>query len=239
MVRAVKIKFMDFIKFCKLYMTSDVFSMEDKFMFGFSSISEFIMFFIVIVISLVFHEFSHGLASYLQGDDTAKNEGRLTLNPFAHIDPIGLLIMIPLHFGWAKPVPYSSSHYKNRRLGIIITSAAGPLANFIIAVIAIFISVIIDKFQNPLLSYFIYNLISINLTLLIFNLIPIPPLDGSKIFGEIFGGRVADFIYRIDRRGMYVLLLLLWFTPINNVLGYLINQIYDPIYKLAFTILVR
>jgi Zn-dependent protease len=192
-------------------------------MFGFDSVSELIMFTIVIIISFVFHEFSHGYVSYLQGDDTAKNEGRLTLNPISHIDLFGLIAIYLVHFGWAKPVPINSKNYKNRRLGILITSLAGPLANLIMAFLGAFVYIALNK-DDYLIRYFFVNLVGINITLAIFNMIPLPPLDGSKIFASIFGGIVAEWIYKVQRFGMVAIFLLFSIPVISDNLSLLIND---------------
>jgi Zn-dependent protease len=199
------------------------------------SIPELIMFTIVIVISLVIHEFSHGLVSYLQGDNTAKDAGRLTLNPISHIDPFGLIAIYLIHFGWAKPVPINSSKYKNRRLGIILTSAAGPFSNIVLAFIGALVYEKI-KYQSEIIDYFLINLVNINIILAVLNMLPIPPLDGSKIFAEIFGGIVREFIYKINQIGMFIVFLLLYIPAISNVFTNIISNVFDGILKIASTI---
>lgn len=205
-------------------------------MFGFGSVSELIMFLIVIIVSLVIHEFSHGLVSYLQGDTTAKDAGRLTLNPMSHIDPIGLVAMFLIHFGWAKPVPINPKYYKNRRVGILLTSIAGPISNMILAFIGALVYVAINT-QTQILIYFFQLFIQINVTLALFNLVPIPPLDGSKIFASLFGGKVAQWIYKIERVGMIVIFLLLWIPAVNNALSNSIYSITNGIIKIAVSII--
>lgn len=203
------------------------------FMFGFTSVSELIMYTIVIIISLTIHEFSHGLVSYLQGDRTAKDQGRLTLNPIAHIDPFGIIAIYLIHFGWAKPVPINPNYYKNRRLGIILTSIAGPLSNLILTFIGVIIYQRINGGGNPAIIYFAYTLVQINATLAVFNLIPIPPLDGSKILAELCGGRIAEFIYSIERIGMVIVFVLLWFQPVNNALFSVIDSVITALSNFA------
>lgn len=179
---------------------------------------------IVVIIALTFHEFAHGLASYSLGDNTAKNEGRLTLNPFAHVDLFGLIMLFIIKFGWAKPVPINPYAYKNRRSGIIITSFAGPFANILLAFITYFILMLLGKFGYDIsmgVFTFFQIMIVLNVNLAIFNLIPIPPLDGSKIFAEIFGGKVAEIIYRIEGKGMIILILLLFLPPFRSALSFL------------------
>ncbi|MEF9951839.1 MAG: site-2 protease family protein [Clostridium sp.] len=177
---------------------------------------------IVVIIALTFHEFAHGLASYAQGDNTAKYEGRLTLNPFAHIDIAGLLMLLIVKFGWAKPVPINSYYYKNQRRGIIITSFAGPFANILLAFVSylIYSLLIANGFilSEGIFTFFSFMVI-ININFAVFNLLPIPPLDGSKIFAEIFGGKVAELIYKIDNKGMLILFIILLFPPTSALLS--------------------
>ncbi|MEG0641873.1 MAG: site-2 protease family protein [Clostridium sp.] len=191
-------------------------------------IAQFIITGIVIVISLTFHEYAHALASYSQGDSTAKAEGRLTLNPFSHIDIFGLLMLFIVSFGWAKPVPINSYFYKNPRRGIIITSFAGPFANLILAFITCFVyTILVKNNYMPSEGIFIFfqTMIGLNINLAIFNLLPIPPLDGSKIFAEAFGGKVAEIIYKIDGKGMIILFLLLMLPFTRSILSFISNSI--------------
>ncbi len=191
-------------------------------------IAQYIITGIVIIIALTFHEFAHGLASYSLGDSTAKSNGRLTLNPFAHVDFFGLIMLFIVNFGWAKPVPINPYFYKNQRKGIIITSFAGPLANLILAFLSYLTFAFMIKngyeMSNGLRAFFT-TMVLLNVNLFIFNLLPIPPLDGSKIFAEIFRGKVADFIYKIDNMGMLFLLIILMLPPTRSVLSFLSSKV--------------
>lgn len=193
-------------------------------MYNYKNVAEFVLSFAAVIISLTIHEYAHGLISTAQGDDTPRNYGRLTLNPLAHIDPIGFISLMLFRFGWAKPVPISSRNYKNQRIGIILTSLAGPVSNLLLAFFSI-LSIYLFNVQAEGMVYFLTQLIFLNLGLAVFNLIPIPPLDGSKIFAEIFGGRVSKFIYSIERKGMFLLFILLWFPPFNRLLSRIIISI--------------
>lgn len=198
-------------------------------------IGQFLMTGIAIIISLSVHEYSHALISTIQGDDIPYRYGRLTLNPIAHIDPIGIISLFLFKFGWAKPVPISSRNYNNRRLGIILTSLAGPVSNIILA----FFTALCFYVFNPTsegIVYFLGELFTINTGLAVFNFIPIPPLDGSKIFGEIFGGKVAEFIYGIERWGMFLIFALLWIPQVSYMLSSLIQIV--KIYILKFVIMI-
>lgn len=203
---------------------------------GSTSPSELIMLTIVFVISFTVHEFSHGFVSYLQGDNTAKEAGRLTLNPFSHIDMLGLLAIFIIRFGWAKPVPTSPNNYKNKRLGILLTSLAGPVSNLLLAFLAALIGLAINT-QNSIVEFFFEQLIYVNTTLAIFNFIPIPPLDGSKIFASLFGGKIAEYIYRLQKTGMVLVFLIFLIPPVENALWSLINIAQGQIIKLAYMIL--
>lgn len=168
------------------------------------------------LIALTVHEFSHAYAAYKMGDDTAKNFGRLTLNPIKHIDPIGAICMIFLHVGWAKPVPINMRNFKNPRKGFAITAAAGPLSNLILAFVSallylLFYALVRDVRTD---SDFVFNLIintliflsvfhSINIGLAIFNLLPIPPLDGSRLLGLVLPEKIYYTILKYEQKIYY------------------------------------
>ncbi|SKA82253.1 Zn-dependent protease (includes SpoIVFB) [Caloramator quimbayensis] len=187
-------------------------------------IAQFLITGIAIIISLSIHEYSHALISTLLGDDVPFRYGRLTLNPLAHIDPIGIISLFLFKFGWAKPVPISSRNYKNRRLGIILTSLSGPISNLLLSFFTALCFVIFSPSSEGVV-YFLGELFTINTGLFVFNLIPIPPLDGSKIFAELFGGRIADFIYSLERWGMVLLFALLWIPQVSYFLSFLIHTV--------------
>ncbi|MGA1861539.1 site-2 protease family protein [Deferribacter thermophilus] len=178
--------------------------------------------------AVTFHEASHGYAAYFLGDDTAKRAGRLTLNPFAHIDIMGLLVLFLTRlFGWAKPVPVNFNIVARKKYGIAIVAAAGPLANFILALISsglyhIFASIetsniLINKILVPLTLMAIYS-VQINIALGIFNLLPIPPLDGGRILQAFLPPSKQIFMIKYERYGFILILLLL----ITNVVDYFI-----------------
>lgn len=173
---------------------------------------------IVIPLSLVLHEFSHALAADLLGDRTPRNAGRLTLNPLVHLDLLGLIMIFISPIGWAKPVIINSSNFKSRRLGTIITAFAGPLSNFILGCLCLFL---IRHFQLFYTDSFVTRLLSyggeINLVLCIFNLFPIPPFDGSRILSSLLPSRLA---YRYNQFGLYApfLFLLLFLLPTTNTI---------------------
>lgn len=148
-------------------------------LFSHFSLIQIIGFILALLIAFTIHEFSHAWVAYLYGDSTAKMHGRLTLNPLAHLDPLGTIFLLIAGFGWGKPVPVNPNNFSNPKLDNITVSLAGPMSNFFLAVIL----GLLLRFFNfpPLVSYLFGITITINLVLMIFNLIPIPPLDGSKI----------------------------------------------------------
>ncbi|MBE6537353.1 MAG: site-2 protease family protein [Ruminococcaceae bacterium] len=188
-------------------------------MFNVSSIPEIVISLFAVLLTLTIHEYSHGYAAYKLGDDTAKMYGRLTLNPIKHLDPIGALCMLFFHFGWAKPVPINPRNFKNPKRDFAITALAGPLSNIIMAFLSAFIFLLIyaplstvafeSRFwlsvvQNTLDFFYIFHLINIGIA--IFNLIPIPPLDGSRILNVILPPKTYFAIMKYERTIYYVLL---------------------------------
>ena len=172
----------------------------------------------ILLLTLTIHEFSHGYVAYLLGDDTAKRAGRLTLNPISHIDPFGLVMLFIAHIGWAKPVPINPYNFKNFKRDTAITAAAGPVSNFIVAILLSIFFNMIAKF-NPSIMYskslistmgisMLYYAILINLALGIFNLIPIPPMDGSKILGGFLSDEVYYKYTAQEQRGAQLLMII-------------------------------
>lgn len=175
-----------------------------------------IMFFawaVSMVIAITVHEFSHALAGTLLGDQTAKMQGRLTLNPLAHLDIWGTLLLLFVGFGWGKPVPFNPYNLKNQRTGPAIVAIAGPFSNLVM----VFIFVLLLKFVYPLFGLgegnalydFLYTFILINALLLSFNIIPIPPLDGSRLLYTLLPASMDNVKSFLDRYGFFVLIGLL------------------------------
>lgn len=188
----------------------------------------------ILLITLTIHEFSHGYVAYLLGDDTAKRAGRLTLNPISHIDPIGLLMLFIVRIGWAKPVPVNPYNFVNQKRDMAITAAAGPAANFVMAIV---LSVVFNllKSTNPNLLYsgsvftqfftgMLVYAILINLALGIFNLIPIPPMDGSKILGGFLSDEAYYKYTAQERKGAQILMIIfaISFVFKLNIIGAII-----------------
>ena len=183
---------------------------------------------IVVFLCSPIHELCHGLAAYKLGDDTAKKSGRLTLNPFAHLDPIGTIMIFLFGIGYAKPVPINPLKFKDYRKGVALTALAGPLSNLAMAFVAAFISSAIDYFfKNSVAAQILVLLFSltavINISLAVFNLLPIPPLDGSRIFAMILPDRLYEKYFRYERVIMIILMVLLFTGVLNPLLTFLNN----------------
>ena len=180
----------------------------------------------VLLLSFMTHELSHALVAYRCGDMTAKRAGRISFNPLRHIDPIGALLLLLTKFGWAKPVPINPNNFRNKKAGIIMTSAAGPLSNVLLAIIFYAACVVFRAKVQPApflplsqasrIALTLFSLfVQINITLAAFNLLPIPPLDGSKVVFALLPERIYfQYILRYERYGMFVLIAL-------SVMGYL------------------
>ena len=191
----------------------------------------------VMLISLTLHEWAHAYAAYRCGDPTARNLGRMTLNPIAHIDPIGFLSLLVFGFGWAKPVPVNSRNYRNYRVGEIVVSLAGVAMNFLLVLLTSVILIVLGRnyrqalMNDALMSILLYFL-SLNVTLMVFNLIPVYPLDGYHVFELLFArvlpSRVFFFLRRYGNMILIGLLLLFSygdFSPISAVRSWVIDVI--------------
>ena len=180
---------------------------------------------IPILIALTVHELSHGLAAYALGDDTAKNMGRLTLNPIKHIDPVGLLMMFVFRFGWAKPVPVNPYNFKNPKAGMAYTAFAGPLSNFLLAALILIFQVPLIRayLGGSMLADIALSTAVISVFLGVFNLLPIPPLDGSKIFISVLPDRQYQTVLQYERYGMFLLLALIWLGVFSGPLQVLME----------------
>jgi len=192
-----------------------------------------------ILLGISIHEFSHGYAAVKMGDDTPKKQGRLTLNPMKHLDPMGFMCLLLFGFGWAKPVMINSRNFKNPRRDDAIVSLAGPAANFLIAILFVGLMKAADMFLpyttfSQVLFEVLRSTVIINLVLMIFNLIPIPPLDGHHILGSIGGAKVWNFYYKYYDHLRFVMLLLIVFNGISMIISPIINFLYSFLITLFF-----
>ena len=179
------------------------------------------------LLCITFHETCHGLAAYKLGDNTAKRMGRLSLNPLKHVDLMGLIMMALFRFGWAKPVPVDMRNFKNPKAGMALTALAGPVSNVVLAYAAVvlcnFVIFLADRLGNTwlllaLAQFFVYVEI-ISAGLAVFNVFPIPPLDGSKVLFALLSDRAYDRLMRYERYGMGLLMVLLVTGVIDRPLG--------------------
>jgi Zn-dependent protease len=178
-----------------------------------------------ILLALTFHEYAHAFVANRLGDDTAKQSGRLSLNPLRHLDPLGTIMIFLVHFGWAKPVPVNPYRLKNPKKDMLWISAAGPLANMALALASgILFRVLVNAGEAPdrtsVMGLFIYGVLmslQINLALAIFNILPIAPLDGSKILSGLLPAGFGKMFYFMERYGPFILLGLIIFGRVTGV----------------------
>jgi Zn-dependent protease len=194
---------------------------------------------ISLIIAFTLHEFAHAYVAYKFGDPTAKNEGRLTLNPIAHLDPIGTLLIFIAGFGWARPVPVNRSYFKRPRLAGILVSIAGPLSNLLIAFFGILMWETLDKFNliqaldviSPKMDAFMYDLfnmlVSLNVILFVFNLIPFPPLDGYRVLEDLAPDNIRAKMISIEPYGGFIFLFLI-ITPLGSYIFQPIFNVFVP-----------
>lgn len=194
---------------------------------------------VAVLLCLTVHETCHGLAALALGDPTAKRMHRLSFNPLHHIDWLGLAAMFVCGFGWAKPVPVDMRYFKNPRAGMALTALAGPVSNFLLALLALLAASLMVRLAPATgltlwALYFLIDLAILSIGLGLFNLIPIPPLDGSKVLFSLLPEKAYYTLMRYERYGMLVLLVIVWLDIGGNFLSNAIAGVYNWMAGLFF-----
>jgi Zn-dependent protease len=185
----------------------------------------------VLLLSMMAHELAHAFVAYRLGDPTAKSRGRLSVNPLKHLDPLGTAMFVFTYlfsgfmFGWAKPVPVSPYYFKNRQRGMAIVGAAGPITNFILAIIFIVVLNLIKPASTGWVFEIFFQLFQVNLVLGLFNLVPIPPLDGSRVLGAFLSRNAYEKWVQLDQYGMIIVIavMIIFRGPFFNALSWAID----------------
>jgi Zn-dependent protease len=196
----------------------------------------FLAFVVAVIVGITFHEFSHAAVASLQGDQTARSQGRLTLNPIPHLDPLGSIALIVAGFGWGRPVPVTPTRLRNRRFGAVMVGLAGPAANFVVALVAVVAlriayPAIGAAFDVSFSVTLLYTLVAVNVVLGVFNLLPIPPLDGSTLLSLALPPSRQNIVAFLDQYGIFLLLGLLILAP--NLLTPIFRAITEALYGLV------
>lgn len=192
-----------------------------------NSIADFLSSAIAILFAISIHEFGHAFVAHLNGDDTAKNMGRMTINPIHHIDILGMIMMFIVRFGWAKPVPVNPYNYKNEKLGNVTVSLAGIFMNLVSAIIF----ALINKYSNiESISLVSYSLVIYNVAFAAFNILPIPPLDGWSFISTFLPSDIVNKMYEYSRFSFIFLFLLI----ATNTLGKILYPIYNVFFNLVY-----
>lgn len=187
------------------------------------------------LLCITFHEVSHGYVAYRLGDTTAKDAGRLTLNPLKHLDPMGLLMMVVFKFGWAKPVPVNMYRFRNPKRGMALTALAGPVSNVALAILFLFLygTLFLPLHGSGAVLEMIYLTAYISLAFAVFNIIPISPLDGSKVLFSLLPSEQYDKLMRYERYGMLLLLVVVATGVLGRPLSAVTGALFDKLFVFA------
>lgn len=206
----------------------------------FSSLRDALLRAAAVLLCLTVHETCHGLAALALGDPTARDQRRLSLNPLRHIDWLGLAMMFAAGFGWAKAVPVDPGHFRKPKQGMALTALAGPLSNFLLALLAILLSKAVylyapyGAFWEVLFDFLLYTVAPLSIGLGLFNLLPIPPLDGAKVLGAFLPDRTYFALMRYERYGMFLLLALSWLGLTGGLISGAILQVFQAMFYLIY-----
>lgn len=192
-----------------------------------------------LIIALVIHEYAHAKAADVMGDFTPRMTGRLTLNPMAHIDPIGLIMLLVVRFGWAKPVMINARNFRNWRQGELLVAAAGPVANLIVAFISLLAMAVLFKLGmfSEGVRLVLSMMVLFNINFSIFNMLPLPPLDGSKILMVLLPGRLAYKLMSLERYS-FIILIFLMMTPFLTMILIPLQRLVLSVFNLIIGVII-
>ena len=192
-----------------------------------------------LVIALVIHEYAHAKAADMMGDFTPRMTGRLTLNPMAHIDPIGLIMLLVVRFGWAKPVMINARNFRNWRQGELLVAVAGPVANLIVAFISLLAMAVLFKLGmfSEGVRLVLSMMVLFNINFAIFNMLPLPPLDGSKVLMVLLPGRLAYKLMSLERYS-FIILIFLMMTPFLTMILIPLQRLVLSIFNLIIGVII-
>lgn len=192
-----------------------------------------------LVIALVIHEYAHAKAADVMGDFTPRMTGRLTLNPMAHIDPIGLIMLLVVRFGWAKPVMINARNFRNWRQGELLVAVAGPMANLLVAFISLLAMAVLFKLGmfSEGVRLVLSMMVLFNINFAIFNMLPLPPLDGSKVLMVLLPGRLAYKLMSLERYS-FIILIFLMMTPFLTMILIPLQRLVLSVFNLIIGVII-